>query len=122
MKAFIQTTLFILISCMLNGQDFAGEWNGALNVQGNQIRIVLHVNKVNDLYEATMDSPDQNASGIKVTSVRFSYPNVTLEISSIGAIYEGVMTDEGITGKWVQSGTSLFLALLKSGEAVEKEK
>lgn len=113
MKALVQTILFILMSYVLYGQDLTGKWNGTLSVQGNQIRIVFDVSKVNDQYEVTMDSPDQNANGIKVTAVKFDYPNVKFEVESIGAVYEGVMTNENVTGKWVQSGTALFLVLLR---------
>jgi uncharacterized protein len=121
MNALVQTIIFILISIVLQGQDLAGQWHGALSVQGTQIRIVFHVNKLNNQYEATMDSPDQNVTGTKVTTTSFSYPNVKFEITGLGAIYEGVMTDSGITGKWVQSGTALFLVLLRSDDSPDKK-
>lgn len=122
MKILAQTIFLTLMSCTLNGQDLAGQWNGTLNVQGTQLRIVFRVDKTSDQYDATLDSPDQNASGVKVTTTNFSYPDVKFEISSIGAVYEGTMSDKGITGKWVQSGTSLFLALLKNEDSGNKEK
>ena len=120
MKTLAQTILLILMSSALYSQDLAGQWKGTLNVQGNQLRIVFHVNKTNSQYEATMDSPDQNASSTKVTNTNFSYPNVKFEISEIGAVYEGTMSDAGITGKWVQSGTALFLVLLKVEDSLIK--
>lgn len=122
MKTLTPTFFFILISSMLYGQDLTGQWAGILNVQGNQLKIVLHINKINNQYEATLDSPGQSASGIKVTAASFSYPTVKLEISSIGAVYEGTMTDKSITGKWVQSGTALFLALIKNEDSPSKDK
>jgi uncharacterized protein len=120
MKTLTLTISFILISYTLYGQDLAGQWNGALYVQENQIRIVFHVLKINNQYEATMDSPDQNASGIKVTTTSFSYPNVKFEISTLGVIYEGIVSDKSITGKWAQSGTELFLVLLRSEDSPNK--
>jgi uncharacterized protein len=122
MKTLPQTIFLILMSCTLNGQDLAGQWNGTLNVQGTQLRIVFRVDKTSDQYNAILDSPDQNSSGVNVTTTNFSYPDVRFEISSIGAVYEGTMSDKGITGKWVQSGTSLFLALLKNEDSAFKEK
>lgn len=122
MKTLAQTFFLILMPCILNGQDLAGQWNGTLNVQGTQLRIVFRIDKTSDQYHATLDSPDQNASRVKVTTTYFSYPDVKFEISSIGAVYEGTMSDKGITGKWVQSGTSLFLALLKNEDSAYEEK
>jgi len=122
MKTLAQTIFLVLMSSALYGQDLAGQWNGTLNVQGTQLKIVFHVNKTNSQYEATMDSPDQNTSSTKVTNTNFSYPNVKFEISDIGAVYEGTMSDIGITGKWVQSGTSLFLVLLKDVDSLDKDK
>jgi uncharacterized protein len=119
MKALTQTTLFFLFSITLNGQDLSGDWKGALDVQGKQLRLVVHVNKTSGQYEATLDSPDQNVSGIKVTKIVFAYPDVKFEISAAGAIYEGVMSDKGIIGKWVQSGTALFLVLQKNNTIKE---
>ena len=123
MKTLTQTIFLILISSWMYGQEITGEWSGALEVQGNKIRIVFHVSKSKEQLEATMDSPDQNAKGIKVTTMNFSYPNVKFEVSTTGGFYEGTMlSDKTIIGKWVQSGTSLFLALLKSENVPGKDK
>jgi hypothetical protein len=121
MKTLI-TILFILTSCAAYSQDLAGQWNGTLQVQGNELKVVFHVTKNNDRYEATFDSPSQNARGIQVTTTAFSYPAVHFEISGIGAAYEGVMTDKSITGKWVQAGTALFLILLKNEDPSQQNK
>jgi uncharacterized protein len=114
MKTLALTIFLILMSPALYSQDLTGQWNGTLNVQGTQLRIVFHVNKTNNQYEATLDSPDQNVSGIKVTTTNFSYPSVKFEISGIKAVYEGTMSDKSITGKWMQSGQTFLLILSKT--------
>ena len=108
------------MSSTLYDKDLAGQWSGTLHVQGTQLRIVFRIDKTNNQYTATMDSPDQNTSGTKVTVTNFNYPNVKLEIPSIGAVYEGTLADKDITGKWVQSGTALFLVLVKNADAPKK--
>ena len=122
MKTLAQTIFLILMSCTLYCQDLAGEWSGTLNASGNQIRVVFYVNKNDAHYEAKMDSPSQNVIGISVATTNFDYPNVKFEIPILGAVYEGIMSDKGITGKWVQSGTALFLALSKGEDATNKDK
>lgn len=114
----MQTIALMLMTCIIYGQDITGQWNGALSVQGNQIRIIFHVKKTNSQYEAILDSPDQNASGIKVTAIEFGYPNVKFEISGLDAVYEGTLSGKNISGKWVQSGTALFLALVKKEDSL----
>jgi len=117
----LQTILFILMSSCLYSQDLTGQWQGALHVQGNQIRIVFYVNKINNQYEATMDIPSQNVKGAKVSATNFSNPNVKFEISSLGAVYEGILSEKNLTGKWAQSGTELFLTLSKNGDSPGKK-
>src|SRR5215212_9287861 len=113
MKTLMQTIVLILMTSVIYGQDITGQWNGALSVQGNQIKIIFYVKKTNNQYEAIFDSPDQNASGIKVTATEFSYPKVKFEISDLDAVFEGTLSGKNISGKWLQSGTALFLALVK---------
>jgi uncharacterized protein len=118
MKTFAQTIFFILTWCTLYSQDLPGEWSGTLNTSGKQIRVVFHVNKNDTHYEAKMDSPSQNVSGISVATTNFDYPKIPI----LGAVYEGIMSDNGITGKWLQAGTALFLALSKGEDSTIKDK
>jgi uncharacterized protein len=113
MKSILFVNLFALTSILCYGQSLEGQWNGALKIQGTDLRLVFHVNKTNGQYEVTIDSPDQNATGIKVTTATFNYPDVKFEISTLSATYEGTVSDNGIVGKWTQSGTAFFLALAK---------
>ena len=63
-------------------QDITGEWNGVLSVQGMKLRLVFHVTKTDAGYTATMDSPDQGAKGIPMTSARFENNVLTLLTSA----------------------------------------
>jgi pimeloyl-ACP methyl ester carboxylesterase len=109
-----------LISLSVSGQEVTGDWNGILNVQAIQLRLVFHIQKTEAGYSATMDSPDQGANGNPVTSV--SYENAVLKLSMAYAKieYEGrVGADGTITGTFKQMGQSFPLNL--SRQAVEKE-
>lgn len=122
MKTLAHAIFLLLMSTILHGQDLTGQWRGTLHVQGTQLRIVFNIIGSKNSYDATLDSPDQNVKGIQVTKVDFAYPMVKFEISPIGAIYEGVFSDKGITGKWTQAGTSLFLALAKPRDSSDQNK
>jgi hypothetical protein len=90
-----------------------GLWQGTLKVPGGELRVVFHINKAADgKLTATMDSPDQGATGIAVDECAFSKGKLTLAAKAIGGGFEGTMKgDSTIDGKWSQSGMSLPLVL-----------
>ncbi|WP_166919947.1 alpha/beta hydrolase family protein [Flavobacterium poyangense] len=116
--------LLLLASCSITtvfAQDITGQWNGILKVQGVQLTVIFNVNKNENGFSSTMDSPDQKAFGIPTTST--TYENSTLKIALTNARieYEGVLgKDNTITGTFKQGGQSLPLNLSK--EKIEKEK
>jgi len=99
----------------------AGLWQGALKVSGVELRIVFHVDKADDgQLTATMDSPDQGATGIPVDECSFGDGKLKLTIKSITGGFEGTVKDDStIEGTWTQGGGSLPL-VLKRIEKVEK--
>jgi uncharacterized protein len=113
MKVLAKTIFLILVASAMYGQELTGHWNGTLDVQGTKLRVIFHVIKTNDEIKATMDSPDQNASGIPVTKVDFNIPNLTFKISNLDMVYEGVLSGNLIKGRWVQSGQTFLLDLFK---------
>jgi len=99
-------------------KSIAGDWNGELNAQGTKLRVVLHVKKNPDgTLAATVDSPDQAASGIPVSAVSVKGNDVHLELSGIAASYQGKLNAAGtvITGEWKQGGT-LPLVFKRAGD------
>ena len=96
-----------------------GSWAGALNVQGMELRIVFHVEQGQDGLTATMDSPNQGATGIPVSDVTVAGDSVTISVDRIGGRYAGVLADDGakIEGQWTQSGQSFPLTLTPADEA-----
>ena len=89
-------------------KSIVGDWNGALEAQGTKLRLVLHVKKNPDgTLAATIDSLDQNANAIPVSTVSQKGNDVKLELSGIAASYQGKLNPAGteITGEWNQGGT-----------------
>ena len=53
--------------------EIVGSWIGTLTVPGAELRIVFHITEGEDgTLSATMDSPDQGATGITVSEVTFA--------------------------------------------------
>jgi hypothetical protein len=70
--------------------ELAGQWNGALQINDAQLRLVLKISKAADgSLTATMDSPDQGAKDLPVTAILFNNPAFKLEMEAIGATFNG---------------------------------
>ena len=122
-KVFCASNLFagvILFSVASAGANVSsnrtleGSWLGALKVSGIEVRIVFNVKTdPNGTLIASLDSPDQGATGIVVDRVVFDAGKVTFESTSIHGRFEGTMSEDGsnIEGKWTQSGISLPLTI-----------
>ena len=97
------------------GADIEGTWQGPLNVQGQELRLVFHItaDADGDGWSATMDSPDQGATGIPVGDVTISGDSVRLEIPRIYGEFEGVLANGEIDGAWNQGMGSWPLTLMR---------
>ena len=121
MKKTAILILAIFGSLLLPAQDITGQWNGVLKIQGTQLRIVFHIEKTGEVYSATMDSPDQGAKGIAVTTITFENNVLNLNVVSAGLGYEGPWKEEElIEGNLNQSGMTFPINLTR--EIIEKEK
>lgn len=119
MKRLALFLLSTLVTLSLYAQDITGQWNGTLSIQGQQLRLVLHVTRSGDGYTATVDSPDQGTKGIPVTTITFQDPAFRFEIANLYLEYSGELKDGVITGTFKQGGFSTPMNL--SREAVEKK-
>ncbi|MBU1718537.1 MAG: alpha/beta hydrolase [Bacteroidetes bacterium] len=120
MKNLTIIFIAVLAFSVSKAQDITGEWNGMLKFQGKQLRIVFHIVQTDTGLVSTMDSPDQGAKGIPVTSTSFEDATLSLIIASAKITYNGEMDDQQmIRGTFVQAGFSFPLDLTR--EKIEKE-
>lgn len=115
MKTFTTTLTAILLSTLLFAQDITGSWQGALNIKGTSLRVVFNIKKTDQGYTSTMDSPDQGATGIPVTTTSFKHPDLTLTIANAGIQYTGkLIANNQLTGNFKQAGQAFPLNLSKA--------
>ena len=107
-----------LTSIPFTAQDISGQWNGALKVQGTQLRLVINITKTADGYSATMDSPDQGATGIPINSTTFENSKLYFAIPNATIEYNGDLMDDEFIGTFKQSGQEFPLNF--SRNAIEK--
>jgi pimeloyl-ACP methyl ester carboxylesterase len=100
-------------------QDITGQWNGALSVPGVNLRLIFHINQVADGYKSTMDSPDQGATGIPVTTTTFDGTKLSLTVPNIGLSYEGEFKTDSIIGTFKQGALSVSMTLKRTTAEVK---
>jgi pimeloyl-ACP methyl ester carboxylesterase len=105
---------------------FTGTWNGELNIAGT-LKLVLHITQsANGTYSGTLDSPDQNAFGIKCDKVEIKddavNSSLNFTVDKIKVSYTGkLINDSTLKGTFTQ-GVSVPVDLHKPFvQAIVKE-
>jgi len=94
-----------------------GDWRGTLDAGTAKLDLILHVVRKDGTLTATLDSPDQGATGLAVDSIAVSGKSLRFEMKSLGADYEGVFSSDGtqIEGEFRQQGQKLPLTFKRVG-------
>ena len=120
MKKTVFFLIAILASYNMFGQEVTGQWNGVLKVPGAQLRVIFNISKTENGFSSTMDSPDQGAKGIPVTTTSFENSILKLQIPTALVSYEGILNKENmIVGNFTQGGQSFAMVLSRG--IVEKK-
>jgi len=119
-KSFLVLTALLGIFAS-RGQEISGTWNGVLEVQGIQLPLVIHIVKGDPGFTGTMDSPDQGATDIEITSLSFIDSNLEFEVAPMAIVYSGALNKDGtIEGTFTQMGQSLPLDFSRDPVAKKK--
>ncbi|MEM4409438.1 MAG: alpha/beta hydrolase [Candidatus Caldarchaeum sp.] len=101
-------------------QDIVGTWVGTLKIGAQELRLALHLSRLEEGYSAKLDSLDQGVLGIPCDRATFEKGILVFEIHSLGVRFEGNLIEKGdedeIVGTFRQGGISLPLTL-KRGES-----
>src|SRR5579862_5432112 len=128
MKRVVLVLLSLLVvglagSVSAVAQDIVGDWQGTLHAGAADLRLVVHITKNTDgSLHATMDSVDQGANGIPVSTVTLKDSKLTLGVDAVHGSYEGKVNSDAtvIDGTWSQ-GQPLPLTLKKAAGPVKAE-
>lgn len=104
--------------------DIDGDWLGTLDTGMSKLRLAVHIFNTEDGLMATMDSLDQGAKGIPVTTVTRNGAVLKLEVKGIGGVFEGTLDKDltTVAGTWKQGGGTLPLVLKRTKNAAELER
>ncbi len=109
---------FLLLFSTANGfaqSSPAGNWEAKLDVGSMKLQLVFHIQQEADgTLKATMDSPDQGAKGIPVTSTAMKGDSLLMGIPQAGIQYAGKVEADVIAGTFKQGGAAFPLNLKRS--------
>ena len=91
-----------------------GSWEGVLDVGAAKLRLVLKISKDKDgSLAAALDSLDQNAMDLPVSSMALNGDALRFEMKEIGGLYEGTLNKDRseLSGTWRQGDNSWPLNL-----------
>jgi hypothetical protein len=95
------------------GKELEGTWNGAVDLNGTPMRIVLKMaNQADGTSAGTVMSPDGSGMEIPI-AITQKAQSVNLEVPSVSASFTGSLNTAGteLAGTWTQQGVSLPLTL-----------
>jgi fermentation-respiration switch protein FrsA (DUF1100 family) len=109
----------IFSGTFLQAQEITGPWNGVLSVQGVNLRLVFHITKTAEGYTSTLDSPDQNATGLPVATTTFNGSKLSLSAPQMALSYEGEFKIDSIVGTFKQGPLSVPMTLKRAPAEVK---
>jgi uncharacterized protein len=103
--------------------DIDGVWTGALDLGSVKLRLAFHIMNTADGLKATMDSLDQGAMGVPVTSVTRNGTALKIELKQIDGVFDGKISEDKTTvaGTWTQRGDSRPLVLMRAKDKAALE-
>ena len=117
MRVLLFTAIFIF-NCMFSFcQNITGNWQGNIEVNGQQIPIVFHFYKDSSgKTEGKWDSPTQNAKNLPCSDIPIKNDSVMIGLKIISGFYEGkFISADSIAGMWHQGQGQLALNITKTG-------
>jgi pimeloyl-ACP methyl ester carboxylesterase len=98
-------------------EPIAGKWEGAIEILGQTLDIIVAFDRVDTAVSAKIDIPQQNAFGLPLTAVRVDPPVVHFELPAGPglAVFDGRQDGERIDGSFTQAGVSGTFWLGRAG-------
>ena len=96
----------------------AGSWYGKLQFPGQSLRLVIHLEETETGWDGSLDSPDQNITGIEADEISVNGNDLSFRIDRLQASYHGTAEEDeegniSIVGTFSQAGFEIPLTLGK---------
>jgi len=111
MRRSVVFAMLLLAVFALNGaaaadQGLSGSWEGAIQIMGQELKIIVHFSEADGALKATLDIPQQMAVGLPLSQVKREADKVHFElVAGPGiAIFDGAVVADVIQGDFLQAG------------------
>ena len=113
MKRIVTMAAVLLSSLVTIAQTAVGDWKGHLDVQGNKLELIFHVQNEGGALTTTLDVPMQGAAGLPMEKTEFAEGKIKITSSQMQMAFEGEVKGETIEGTFTQMGNAMPLTLNK---------
>ena len=95
--------------------EILGQWGGTVEIPGNPLSFILHIEDQDGEVKASADSPDQGATGLVVDQVTLNEGTVVFTMQALGVKFTGQLSKDmnSISGDFVQQGMQYKLTLTR---------
>lgn len=113
MKRIVTMAAVLISSLVTIAQTAVGDWKGHLDVQGNKLELIFHVQNEGGALTTTLDVPMQGAAGLPMEKTEFAEGKIKITSSQMQMAFEGEVKGETIEGTFTQMGNAMPLTLNK---------
>ena len=104
----------LLCSSFNFSQSIIGTWKGSATINRFELPLVFHIDSINQVLKARMDSPKQGAKDIPVNNISFNSPSIIMQIDAIRFVFKGnLQNKDSIIGQVEQNGHKIPLNLYR---------
>jgi hypothetical protein len=102
------------------GKEFAGSWEGSLDVKGTVLRLVLKLANDADGAKGMLVSVDQGGIEIPLSTIAQTGSQLKFTVNMISGAYDGELKGGEIAGTWTQGPASFPLVFKRSAAVAPK--
>ena len=95
-----------------------GQWEGAIDIAGQQLGIIVKFDSATGALAATIDIPQQGAADLPLDDVRLEGDAIHFAIGSAGAVFDGTIDGDTIGGDFAQAGATGTFEITRTGDVV----
>lgn len=122
MKKILLLVLFLSTTYSF-AQNTTGAWKGDIEIQGNRLPIIFHLENNGDTLNGTWDSPAQKAFQLSFSTLKIKEDSLVATIQNLHAAYSGkFVSRDSLTGIWKQGTVSFPLSLKRYDAETAPEK
>src|SRR6185312_14584260 len=108
--------LGVLAGGIARAQDVVGDWQGALDLGGGHLRVVVKVTKEKGALGAKLFNADRGTPPMTASDVTLSGSTFKFAAQPMGVTFEGKLSADGktISGAWTQGGRASPLEFVRA--------